>query len=129
MNPVIHLRSFASTLTLLTPGGTLTKISGDDNFITISANQVQGITIDGVDPNDSNGTVMLEGVFSTFDFNLVWNTCNLPGATSSGPCPSGIDDGISLQLGATPAVIPNPAAVWLFGSALGLLGWRQRKAA
>jgi len=27
----------------------------------------------------------------------------------------------------TPAVIPVPAAVWLFGSALGLLGWMRRK--
>jgi hypothetical protein len=26
-----------------------------------------------------------------------------------------------------PAVIPVPAAVWLFGSALGLLGWMRRK--
>jgi hypothetical protein len=29
----------------------------------------------------------------------------------------------------TPAVIPVPAAVWLFGSALGLLGWLRRKSA
>jgi hypothetical protein len=28
-----------------------------------------------------------------------------------------------------PAAIPIPAAVWLFGSALGLLGWIRRKAA
>lgn len=27
------------------------------------------------------------------------------------------------------SVVPIPAAVWLFGSALGLLGWRTRKAA
>lgn len=27
----------------------------------------------------------------------------------------------------TPAVIPVPAAVWLFGSALGLLGWIRRR--
>jgi len=26
-------------------------------------------------------------------------------------------------------VVPIPATVWLFGSALGLLGWMQRKAA
>ena len=29
----------------------------------------------------------------------------------------------------TPEVIPVPAAVWLFGSALGLLGWMRRKKA
>jgi hypothetical protein len=28
-----------------------------------------------------------------------------------------------------PSIVPIPAAVWLFGSALGLLGWRHRKAA
>ena len=28
-----------------------------------------------------------------------------------------------------PSVVPVPAAVWLFGSGLGLLGWMQRKPA
>jgi hypothetical protein len=27
-----------------------------------------------------------------------------------------------------PSIIPIPAAVWLFGSALGLLGWMRREA-
>jgi hypothetical protein len=31
-------------------------------------------------------------------------------------------------IGAIPTIIPVPAAVWLFGSALGLLGWIRRKA-
>ncbi len=33
-----------------------------------------------------------------------------------------------ITLVATTAVVPVPAAVWLFGSALGLLGWMRRKA-
>ena len=33
-----------------------------------------------------------------------------------------------LQYGSGASVVPVPAAVWLFGSALGLLGWMRRKA-
>jgi hypothetical protein len=35
-------------------------------------------------------------------------------------------EGVGLVI--NPVVIPVPAAVWLFGSALGLLGWMRRKA-
>ncbi len=35
--------------------------------------------------------------------------------------------GVEVTYGFTP--VPVPAAVWLFGSALGLLGWMKRKAA
>ena len=37
--------------------------------------------------------------------------------------------GLSSWADFTPAVVPVPAAVWLFGSALGLLGWLRRKSA
>ncbi len=34
-----------------------------------------------------------------------------------------------LNISATVEIVPNPAAVWLFGSALGILGWMGRKRA
>ncbi len=81
------------------------------------------------------GPLALNGdpaVWTSFVFN-----------TTAGPDVSG---GITLQLTATTGadnssiaqvfydnvrieVVPVPAAVWLFGSALGLLGWVKRKAA
>ncbi len=33
-----------------------------------------------------------------------------------------------MTLQVTAAVVPIPAAVWLFGSALGVMGWMRRKA-
>ena len=41
---------------------------------------------------------------------------------------SGADAGLALVV-ADASVVPVPAAVWLFGSALGLLGWVRRRAA
>ena len=40
---------------------------------------------------------------------------------------SGVDAGMALVV-ADASVVPVPAAVWLFGSALGLLGWIRRRA-
>jgi hypothetical protein len=39
------------------------------------------------------------------------------------------DSGAPIFDNLAPAVVPVPAAVWLFGSALGLLGWMRRKKA
>ena len=65
--------------------------------------------------------------FNDIDFLLVGTT---PFDNTYGPLP---DQGTSnfgfarMTLG--PAIIPIPATVWLFGSALGLLGWIRRKTA
>jgi len=40
---------------------------------------------------------------------------------------AGADAGLALVMGSA-QVVPVPAAVWLFGSALGLLGWIRRRA-
>jgi len=72
---------------------------------------------------------------------LIWTSFSFSGTTGSD-----VSGGVTLQLGATTGgatgsfsnmfydnividvtPIPVPAAVWLFGSALGLLGWMRRK--
>jgi len=38
-----------------------------------------------------------------------------------------LDSALSIIYASVPTVVPVPAAVWLFGSALGFLGWTRRK--
>ena len=49
------------------------------------------------------------------------------GNSGGGISPAGIDNWEFTIVQATP--VPVPAAVWLFGSVLGLLGWMRRKVA
>ena len=51
----------------------------------------------------------------------------LNGAGVIGDNVTGVDAGLALAV-ADASVVPVPAAVWLFGSALALLGWVRRKA-
>jgi hypothetical protein len=55
-----------------------------------------------------------------------WNNCETGCAAGGRPL-----NPLAVETYATfsPSVIPVPAAVWLFGSALGLLGWLRRKSA
>ena len=59
-----------------------------------------------------------------------WDTCRAEGAINA-ECLAGVsanqeDDVLTY---ARIALVPVPAAVWLFGSALGLLGWLRRRTA
>ena len=91
-DPVIHFGSLASTLTF-NGGIALTKVSGQSEFA-VSGSTVTGNILDGVTPNDANGTILLNGTFSSFSFQAE----KLPAVFSG--------DGINLQIGA--AAIPEP---------------------
>lgn len=80
--------------------------------------KTEGIYLGAVDVDDlMDGDDIVAALFAgQLYFNL--HTTNNPGGEIRGQI-----------LPAFVTVIPVPAAVWLFGSALGLLGWVRRKAA
>jgi hypothetical protein len=84
-DPIIHLNSLASTLTF--PAGTkITRLSGSPGFtVSISGSSVTGTLNGGGIPNDSSGSVQLQGVFDFLSF-----TAATPGYL----------DGIRFQVGA-----------------------------
>jgi hypothetical protein len=109
-NPRLHLGSLASTLEF--PGITLTKLSGEDSFVVVGST-VTGVVDDSPPrPNahDSNGTIQLNGTFSSITFTAM----HLTGV-------SGIGDGIHTQLGAdeanltSPVPEPGSVAIWIIG--------------
>jgi hypothetical protein len=81
-DPIVHLRSLASTLVFNTTN--ITRLSGDDVF------RVSGATVSGAlvpSGADANGSVRLDGDFTSFSFSAHYT------ATSH--------DGIAFQLGGT----------------------------
>lgn len=117
-NPIIYITSLASILTF-DPGISLTKISGEDVFA-VSGNTVFGVTDDTkTQPNnDANGIFQLNGIFTNFGFNAVWDY-----PTSSK------NDGIMLQIGRdiVPTGVPEPSILLLFGSGIaGLFLFRKK---
>ncbi|MFN0149635.1 MAG: hypothetical protein ACKVU1_02860 [bacterium] len=95
LDPVIHIRSLASELTFADVK--LTRLCGDGGFV-VESNVVRGVCLDGVDPNDANGTIQIEGLLSTLSFSAYW-----------GGCGSFTIDGIDLQIGVDEAVgVPLP---------------------
>jgi hypothetical protein len=109
-NPRLHFASLASTLTF--PGVSITRLAGQAGF------DVTGSTVSGVfddsqpsPNNDRNGTVQLNGSFSSISFTAAYSDPNGP-------------DGIHVQIGVDP--IPEPAG--LFGAGLfGLWGLARRR--
>jgi hypothetical protein len=90
-------------------------------------------------------TFATPGPFTNILADIYWTDTELSSDTADGWRFSFIEDGTEGRLITAPkdfqeaawavhegnpggAVVPVPAAVWLFGSALGLLGWMRRKA-
>ena len=84
-DPVLHLGSLASALSF-TDASAVTLVSGDQHF------EVNGSTVSGqaAGSSDSNGTVMIPGVFRQLTFTLT------PTFVATEP-----KDGVLLQIGGT----------------------------
>lgn len=98
-----------------------------DNLLGDATNA--GIFLNGTSvPGPTGGN--FGGVFSSLDLNVAplliggINTLYVNSIDLGGP--GGIIFSASLEF-TEGTLVPLPAAVWLFGSALGLLGWRRRK--
>ena len=90
-NPRLHLASLGSTLDF--SGISLTKLSGQSTFV-VSGSTVTGqVDAGGSGFNDSNGTIQLNGTFSSITFTA--------------QAPPAISDGIDMQLGV--AAVPEPS--------------------
>jgi hypothetical protein len=84
-DPALHLGSLASALSF-TDAGAVTLVSGDHDF------KVNGSTVSGqaAGASDSNGTVVIPGVFQQLTFTLTPTFGD-----------SGAKDGVFLQIGGT----------------------------
>jgi hypothetical protein len=111
-NPVIHLKSFASTLDF--GGLTVVKLSGESS-LTVSGSTVSGVADDNPNGHDSNGTIQLPGLFTSLSFTASFPTT----------------DGIDMQIGAGVPAVPGlaPALLSALAAALGLLGMISVRAA
>ncbi len=106
-------------------GGTFDLLSLDSSatavFDPLGLTSVTGYYAGG--GSISTEIALVEDVWNTFSFDTQWS--NLVSVEIHGNQVDG-DYNISID-NIVVNVIPIPAAVWLFGSGLGLLGWMRRK--
>jgi hypothetical protein len=111
-NPRLHLASLASILDF--SGISLTKLSGQSSFA-VSGSTVSGqVDAGGSGFNDSNGTIQLNGTFTSITFTA--------------QAPPAISDGIDMQLGV--AAVPEPstyAVATLCAAALSVSRYFRRR--
>ena len=112
-----------------------TSISNFDGFVAVPAGPLlEAFRVDTVGINKPLifESFAADGIWSpgeTWDF-VIQDYFNALGLLPSALGSIGIGSTIPTSSGsiiAVPEVIPIPAAAWLFGSALGLLGWARRK--
>ncbi len=115
VNPLLMIGNLAGVLTLTGMDGpiSLTRLSGDLAFLT-AANTISG-ALDNhpTDPfDDKDGTVRLNGTFTSFGFTGFWSE----GA-----------DGVRLQIGAESTDVPEPISALLLFSGLSCIGVLRRR--
>jgi len=99
----------SGALSLFDPAATLTNLTTFDNYVVTDLGFIAGNTLLPL-PGDANyfGALALSSSCCSGSVYFDWEI------------------GITVESIAT---VPVPAAAWLFGSALGLLGWMRRKTA
>jgi hypothetical protein len=101
------------------PGNQAARFNANETLIytitdttnTLIANSFNFLSAPSLDPNSTKGPFLAAAKV------LDTGSSTVPCVGGDGECSDWI----------APPVIPVPASVWLFGSALGLLGWMRRK--
>jgi len=103
--------------------------SGTNALITSLSGVLADLSIDGLGNVTTNAGEIRRGLGSTAGCGLGPTTKNVSYNASLNTITCGTITTSGLVITGTAPVIPVPAAVWLFGSALGLLGVARRKMA
>jgi len=100
---------FNESTTSWGPGATASRVFGGDDLA--SGTQESIATLDGMTTISWAGTTLV-----------------LSNGTCTGPCvgSTGFNNGQRWTFAWNPLAVPVPATFWLFGSALGALGWARR---